>query len=131
MRGRVYRGRVYRPLCAEAVREYLGARAVRGYIPALSKASNPIASTSAENAIVNDPEAAAIALLVRLSPDDLDALSKKNIKEFFALGTRATERVLTKAREDRGKSSQADPGRKSKSRRDAALSRLKSLQCRD
>jgi hypothetical protein len=94
-----------------------------------SKPGNP--ATSAENAIVNDPEAAAIALLVRLSPDDLDALSKKNIKEFFALGTRATERVLTKAREDRGKSSQADPGRKSKSRRDAALSRLKSLQCRD
>jgi hypothetical protein len=92
----------------------------------------PIATAvQAENAIVNDPEAAAIALLVRLSPDDLDALSKKNIKEFFALGTRATERVLTKAREDRGKSSQADPGRKSKSRRDAALSRLKSLQCRD
>jgi hypothetical protein len=90
-----------------------------------------VQSNSAENAIVNDPEAAAIALLVRLSPDDLDALSKKNIKEFFALGTRATERVLTKAREDRGKSSQADPGRKSKSRRDAALSRLKSLQCRD
>jgi hypothetical protein len=94
-----------------------------------SKACDP--TTSAANPIANDPEAAAIALLVRLSPDDLDALSKKNIKEFFALGTRATERVLTKAREDRGKSSQADPGRKSESRRAAALSRLKSLQCRD
>ena len=58
MRGRFYRGRVYRPLGDEAVREYLGARAVREYIHALSKASNPVAATPTENPVVN-PEAAA------------------------------------------------------------------------
>jgi hypothetical protein len=105
----------YRPLGHQAIRDYLGARAVRGYTPA----------------IVNDPEAAAIALLVRLPPDDLDALSKKDIRTVLALGIHASERVLAEARYRRGKPRKADPGAKSKSRQNAALSRLKSLQCRD